>query len=301
MILKVALFGPLFTMAERMFNLELKRLLEELSGGQVLVTLPQKRAEKFISKDGIDRDGIRNDCLHYAENATAAIANLDGPDSDSGTCVEIGYRLGYAKGAKKDRYVLGFRTDIRASEDRGLNIMLGVCDEIVRHPSFSPADTESLAEELLKRLRTRFQYLDTVIEVPKMQPVHNPNPDAEPLALAVMEAAALKFLGQPNKPIRYSFKHDNQGTEWFINVEGGLTTGLNFHGWLHISKSKVNRAWDLRAVDFRTKRQALVDHKVMLAQRPDGSRYVVLYKAGLDEGKYWNQVKKRGHKTIHEI
>ena len=58
--------------------------------------------------------------------ADALVAILDGPDADSGTCIE----MGYAKAQGKP--VIGIRTDFRESQDRGLNLMVaGVCTRLV--------------------------------------------------------------------------------------------------------------------------------------------------------------------------
>jgi nucleoside 2-deoxyribosyltransferase len=54
------------------------------------------------------------------------IAILDGPDVDAGTCVEIGYA--YAN----NKSIVGIRTDFRASEDRGVNLMVSkVCTHLI--------------------------------------------------------------------------------------------------------------------------------------------------------------------------
>ena len=152
MFIEVILFGPLFTLAERMFNLRLKEELERKSGGKVQVVLPQERAVQYISEQGINFDRLFKGCLDDAVRYTAAIANLDGTDADSGTCIEIGYR----KGDDKDAYVLGFRTDFRTSEDGGLNAMLRLCDEVFYYTD--PFCTmENLATQLLEKLYARFQ------------------------------------------------------------------------------------------------------------------------------------------------
>ena len=54
------------------------------------------------------------------------IAILDGPDVDAGTCVEIGYA--YAN----NKPIIGIRTDFRASEDRGVNLMVSkACTHLI--------------------------------------------------------------------------------------------------------------------------------------------------------------------------
>jgi nucleoside 2-deoxyribosyltransferase len=60
------------------------------------------------------------------EQCDIVLSVLDGPDADSGTCVELGYAR--AKGKR----IVGVRTDFRGSEDRGLNVMVSyICDDLV--------------------------------------------------------------------------------------------------------------------------------------------------------------------------
>ncbi len=153
--LKVILFGPLFTQAERIWNRMLKNALEAESHGTLAVTLPQDEAVKFIHGQKIDMDGIADSCVENAESYDVAIAILDGPDADSGTCVEIAYRKGY----NRTLPVIGIRTDFRASEDGGVNLMLSrgrnvrMCDTIVRFPSFNE-DVCELVRAIIAQINT---------------------------------------------------------------------------------------------------------------------------------------------------
>ena len=99
--MKIYLAGPLFSTAEQEFNSRLKQHLIEYGHG---VWLPQdefdeqtgeKAATEIFSKDveGIDW-------------ADVVVANMDGPDPDSGTCWECGY-------AYRKKPVVIFRTDFR--------------------------------------------------------------------------------------------------------------------------------------------------------------------------------------------
>src|ERR1041385_5930500 len=110
--------GPLFTLAERLQNLRLADALKE-KVPECSFVLPQIRAEKFLDKQfKPDLKAIVNDCFEQVRQCDLILACLDGPDADSGTCVEVGYGLGLGKP------VLGYRTDFRASEAAGLNAML---------------------------------------------------------------------------------------------------------------------------------------------------------------------------------
>lgn len=128
--MKIYLAGPLFNAAEQEFNAKLAGLLRT-SGHEVW--LPQeieqrdKTAAEVFTKDveGVD----------WAE---VVVANMDGPDPDSGTCWECGY-------AYKKKPVIVFRTDFRAADEPDkapYNLMLAQSATIqldARH-----LDTESL-------------------------------------------------------------------------------------------------------------------------------------------------------------
>lgn len=137
--MKIYFAGPLFSSAERSFNVRIGKLLEE-SGHEVW--LPQeheprkKRARQIFLKDV---EGI--------EWADAVVANMDGPDPDSGTCWECGY-------AYNRKPVIVFRTDFRSASDTGsapYNLMLS---ESASARINIPFGTEAaLATAILKALR----------------------------------------------------------------------------------------------------------------------------------------------------
>jgi nucleoside 2-deoxyribosyltransferase len=120
--MKIYLAGPLFNIAERNFNQELTRLLRD-KGHQVW--LPQEFEQRTLTPGEIfakDVEGI--------DWADVVLANMDGPDPDSGTCWECGY-------AFRKKPVVLFRTDFRAGHkmrgdlpeiaeqnDRPYNLML---------------------------------------------------------------------------------------------------------------------------------------------------------------------------------
>ncbi|MCX8124563.1 MAG: nucleoside 2-deoxyribosyltransferase [Spirochaetes bacterium] len=103
--------GPLFTAAERQFNIELSQYIEHAG---FAVYLPQKMCAGISS-----HDEIFTRCIQGLDNAWCVLALLDGADADSGTCFEVGYA--YARGIP----IIGIRTDFRKSGDDGfLNLML---------------------------------------------------------------------------------------------------------------------------------------------------------------------------------
>jgi nucleoside 2-deoxyribosyltransferase len=148
-MIRIILFGPLFTQAERVWNRNLKEKIEQESESQYKVVLPQDEANKFIGKTEINYDGLVQECLRNAETFDVAVAILDGADADSGTCVELAWR----KGRDGTLPTVCVRTDFRKGEDRGLNAMLSrgganrLCDEIVEFP-FSE-DVAGLARRIV--------------------------------------------------------------------------------------------------------------------------------------------------------
>lgn len=117
--MKIYLAGPLFTIAERTFNVQLKNLLVE-AGHEVW--LPQEREPRDKSPTEIFKMDVEG--LDWAE---IIIANMDGPDPDSGTSWECGYAYGRGKP------IVTYRTDFRAGGDAKIchfNIMLALSTRV---------------------------------------------------------------------------------------------------------------------------------------------------------------------------
>lgn len=120
--IKLYLAGPLFTLAEREFNRQLKNKLTRLGYD---VFLPQeaettKRAngESSLSVVQGDKDGV--------EWCDVLLAILDGADPDSGTSVEVGIAIA------KNKWTLGIRTDFRMAEaGERVNLMFLLMDNIL--------------------------------------------------------------------------------------------------------------------------------------------------------------------------
>ena len=127
--MKIYFAGPLFTIAERRFNRELARAIAAAIP-RCDVILPQVRAAQFVKAGELDFDAVVRDCIEQIDRADVLVAILDGSDSDSGTSWECGY--GYAR----DKPIIGVRTDLRGSEDDGLNAMLRrTCHEVIVAPA----------------------------------------------------------------------------------------------------------------------------------------------------------------------
>ena len=139
--LKIYLAAPLFTQSERIWN---KLLAEHLTSiiPNASVILPQVRALNYIDGAKVDFAGIVHDCIENLEQVDIIVAVLDGSDADSGTCWECGYS--YAK----RKTVIAVRTDVRGSEDEGLNAMLRrTVEQVIYYPATNE-DIAGLAQEI---------------------------------------------------------------------------------------------------------------------------------------------------------
>jgi nucleoside 2-deoxyribosyltransferase len=118
--MKIYLAGPLFTAAERAFNRRLRDLLVQ-RGHEVW--LPQDHEPKTRAA----RDIFLTD-VEGVDSSDVVVANMDGPDPDSGTCWECGY-------AYKKKPIIVYRSDFRKPGDTKTspyNLMLTEsADEVV--------------------------------------------------------------------------------------------------------------------------------------------------------------------------
>ena len=106
--MKVFIAGPLFSQAEREFNLKVDDFLRK-HGFETF--LPQREVGelwKHVRKKGRKAcKMIYETDLKGLERADVVIAVLDGPDVDSGTAFEVGYACARGKP------VIGIKTDAR--------------------------------------------------------------------------------------------------------------------------------------------------------------------------------------------
>jgi nucleoside 2-deoxyribosyltransferase len=96
--MKIYLAGPLFSTAERDFNARLAQLLRDLGHE---IWLPQESEQATMTPAQIFGEDVAG--IDWAE---VVVANMDGPDPDSGTCWECGY-------AYRKKPIVVFRTDFR--------------------------------------------------------------------------------------------------------------------------------------------------------------------------------------------
>jgi nucleoside 2-deoxyribosyltransferase len=113
--MRLYIAGPLFTEAERAFNLVLARALEAAGHD---VYLPQRDTP---GADGIGRtEAIFRANLAALAKVDAVVAVCDGSQVDDGTAWEIGYAYG------RNMQVYGLRTDSRIGQqaDEPVNLMI---------------------------------------------------------------------------------------------------------------------------------------------------------------------------------
>ncbi len=137
--------GPLFTLAERRFNedlsAEIRRRMPELG-----IFFPQDCDHDLQGKPDFVEQLYRV-LIEAIDRCDAVVAILDGPDSDSGTCVEIGYARAISKP------IIGVRTDFRDGDIHGINVMsVGACSTIIKMPS-TDCRIEDLAEKVVEALK----------------------------------------------------------------------------------------------------------------------------------------------------
>lgn len=144
--IRIYLAAPLFSLNERFSNRRLATAIAQLLP-EANVILPQdfKYHGKFNDKRFF-RD-VYTACVAGVAAADICVAILDGPSSDDGTCFEVGYAV--AKGIP----VVGVRTDYRASQEMGCNLMLSqACNAFVHRPAFDE-NFDGLARDVVRKIR----------------------------------------------------------------------------------------------------------------------------------------------------
>ncbi|HMK70966.1 MAG TPA: nucleoside 2-deoxyribosyltransferase [Xanthobacteraceae bacterium] len=137
--MRLYLAGPLFTTAEQEFNSRLAALLRQ-AGYEIF--LPQEHEQRDKSASEIFLSDVAG-----VDWADAVVANMDGPDPDSGTCWECGY-------AYRKKPIVLYRTDFRAAHEPGkapYNLMLTESADRVIEVALT--DTATVARRLIAALR----------------------------------------------------------------------------------------------------------------------------------------------------
>ena len=110
--MKIYLAGSLFTSAEQEFN---RQLCAALTRAGHEVWLPQEHEPRERTAKAIFQED-----LNALDSADVVVANMDGPDPDSGTCWECGY-------AYRKKPIILYRTDFRLAGDAAeapVNLMM---------------------------------------------------------------------------------------------------------------------------------------------------------------------------------
>jgi nucleoside 2-deoxyribosyltransferase len=143
---RVYLAAPLFSLNERASNRRLAKSIEAACES-IRVLLPQDIKYHSAFNDKRFFKEVYLACIRGVESADAVIAILDGPSSDDGTSFEVGYAV--AKGIP----VIGVRTDYRASQEMGCNLMLSRgCTAFVHRPAFDES-FDALAKDIVRKLK----------------------------------------------------------------------------------------------------------------------------------------------------
>jgi nucleoside 2-deoxyribosyltransferase len=140
--MKIYLAGPLFTSAERHWNVLLARAIEHHG---IEVWLPQEHEPREFNA----REIFETDVLGI-DSSDVVVAIMDGADPDSGTCWEVGYA--YAK----LRPIILIRTDFRKCGEDNVtpyNIMLSESATI--HKEIPFATIEQTANMIVDCLYVR--------------------------------------------------------------------------------------------------------------------------------------------------
>lgn len=137
--MRIYLAGALFSIAEQHFNQSLKDELLKLNN-MLNIVLPQDEAKKVLGNPDFE-NLVFQSCKEEVKKADIILAILEGPDIDSGVCVELG--LAYSLGKR----IIGIRTDFRGSEIEGLNMMVR---KVLDHYIYSTQKTT--IQDLAKRV-----------------------------------------------------------------------------------------------------------------------------------------------------
>jgi nucleoside 2-deoxyribosyltransferase len=153
---KIYLAAGLFTAGEQVHNLLLAKALKELGW---FVIVPQVEARKNITSSGKNLKSTIAECYRYATDPnTIVVANLDGPDADSGTVAEI------MCGIHRSGFSVLYRTDIRTdfTTEVGVNAMFHYLRPGIIYTPFDLVSLEDITEKYAELAR---QINDTIISL----------------------------------------------------------------------------------------------------------------------------------------
>lgn len=144
----VYLAAPLFTQAERFWNIKLEETILKKSNDFIII-LPQKETIIAMKDDEVDFKKLFNICIEGIDKCDIILAILDGADSDSGTCFECGY------GFAKHKRLIGVRTDIRKGKE-DINAMLSQSCELISFDGKKDTeyDIEKLVELVIRKIKS---------------------------------------------------------------------------------------------------------------------------------------------------
>ncbi len=140
----IYLAGPLFTTAEQEFNRQLCIALQD-AGHEVW--LPQEHEPRERTATAIFEEDVAG-----LDSCHVVVANMDGPDPDSGTCWEVGY-------AYRKKPIILYRTDFRQAgdvADSPINLMMSQSANVmILAPLATPKEIAAKVCDSLQRLGVR--------------------------------------------------------------------------------------------------------------------------------------------------
>ena len=180
--MKIYMAGPLFSTAECDFNSLMAEQLR-LHGHEVF--LPQEHEQRSDRPDLIFASDVAG--IDWAD---CVLANLDGPDPDSGTCWELGY--GYAK----KKLIVVYRTDFRLFEGADkINLMMTESAHFVL--TMPKASVQMLAECIDRSLRT------APVQPPGLAREAKPRFKIDPTREVMISASGKPYQEQFDGTLRY--------------------------------------------------------------------------------------------------
>lgn len=146
--------GPLFSMAEKQFNIALSRELTTTYRNYFSVFLPQNECFSVT-----DHHRIASICKGGIDSSDIVLAIVDGSDADSGTAWEVGY-------AFEKKPVVLLRTDFRKNLDSGsFNLMLSsFANHIFEYSGDSIEELGKLLYPILERTYSDFYEVSPRVE-----------------------------------------------------------------------------------------------------------------------------------------
>lgn len=129
---KIFIAAPLFTDAERNYNITIDNICREMG----FITFMAQRDVGIVTEESTDE--VFDQDLNHLRQADIVVANIDGIDVDSGTAWELGYAFANSKD------IICIRSDVRMYRNfLPVNLMIKQCGILIN-------SVDQLSQILLK-------------------------------------------------------------------------------------------------------------------------------------------------------